>query len=93
MPDALPAVTVPSLANEGRSRARSSTVTPGRTCSSVSTVTVPLRPGTATGTICSLKYPAAAAAAARRWLSTASASWSARDTLKSAATFSAVTPM
>jgi len=55
MPEALPAVTVPSLANEGRSLPRSSAVMPGRTCSSVSTVTVPLRPGTSTGTICSLK--------------------------------------
>src|SRR5262249_18794043 len=37
--------------------------------------------------------PAGAAAAARRWLSPASASWSAREIPKSAATFSAVTPM
>ena len=32
-------------------------------CSSVSTVTVPLRAGASTGVICSLKYPASAAAA------------------------------
>ena len=94
MPDALPAVTVPSFANAGFSLAMSSRLTPGRICSSVSTtVMLPLLPGISTGRICSLKYPAAVAAAARRWLSAASSSWSARDTLKSAATFSAVTPM
>src|SRR5436190_11909058 len=93
MPEALPAVTVPSWTKAGFSLARSSRVTPGRMCSSVSTVTVPLRPLTSTGVICSLKYPASVAAAARRWLSAARASWSARETPKSLATFSAVTPM
>ena len=74
-PEALPAVTVPSLANAGRSRAMSSRLTSGRTCSSVSTtVTLPRLPGTCTGRICSVKYPAACAAAARRWLSAASSS-------------------
>ena len=53
---------------------------PGRMCSSASTVVVPFRPGTSTGVICSAKYPAAAAAAARRWLSAASASCSSLDT-------------
>src|SRR5215831_9051664 len=93
MPEALPGVTVPSLAKDGFSLARSSVVTSGRMCSSVSTVCVPFLPFTSTGVICSLKYPAAAAAAARRWLSAASASWSSRETPKSWATFSAVTPM
>ncbi len=37
-----------------------------------------LPPATWTGVICSAKYPAAAAAVARRWLSAASASWSAQ---------------
>ncbi len=54
---------------------------------------MPLRPGTWTGVICPVKYPCSVARAARRWLSAASASWSARDTPNSAATFSAVTPM
>ena len=40
-----------------------------------------------------MKQPAARAAAARRWLSAANSSWSAREMWKSAATFSAVTPM
>jgi hypothetical protein len=43
-----------------------------------------------TGTISSVSRPSATAAAARCWLRSANASWSARDTLKSAATFSAV---
>jgi hypothetical protein len=80
MPEALPGVTAPLAANDGRSLARSSVVTPGRMCSSVSTVTVPFLSLTSIGVICSLKYPASVAAAARRWLSAASASWSARDT-------------
>ena len=55
-PDALPAVTVPSLANAGRSLAMSSRLTSGRTCSSVSTiVTLPFRPGISIGRICSVK--------------------------------------
>ena len=46
MPDALPAVTVPpSFLNAGRIAASFSTVVPGLTCSSVSTVTSPLRSG------------------------------------------------
>src|SRR5215813_12960207 len=93
MPDALPGVTVPSLAKDGLSLARSSMVTFGRMCSSVSTVTVPFLPFTSTGVICSLKYPASVAAAARWWLSAARVSWSCRETPKSWATFSAVTPM
>ncbi len=93
MPDALPAVTDPSLAKAGRSRPSSASVTSPRMCSSASMMVGPLRPGISTGTICSLKYPASAAAAARRWLSAASASCSSRVTPYSSATFSAVTPM
>ena len=52
---ALPAVTVPSLANAGRSLAMSSMLTSGLMCSSFSTTVVPLRPAISTGTICSLK--------------------------------------
>ena len=56
MPDALPAVTVPSLVNAGRSLAMSSRLTSGRTCSSMSTMVVlPRLPGTSMGRICSLK--------------------------------------
>ena len=55
IPDALPAVTVPSLAKAGRSLAMSSVLTPGRICSSVAKVVVPLRPGTSMGRICSVK--------------------------------------
>jgi hypothetical protein len=77
----LPAVTVPSFANAGRSLAMSSGLTSARMCSSVSTMVIlPFLPGISTGSTCSVKYPAAVAAAARRWLSAASASWSSRDT-------------
>ena len=55
MPEAFPAVTVPSLANAGRSFAMSSALTSGRTCSSASKVTVPFRAGTSMGRICSAK--------------------------------------
>ena len=56
MPDALPAVTVPSLLKAGRSLAMSSRLTSARMCSSVSTmVTLPFLPGISTGRICSLK--------------------------------------
>ncbi len=55
IPDALPAVTVPSLANAGRSFAMSPVVVPGRICSSVANVVLPLRPGTSMGRICPVK--------------------------------------
>ena len=61
--------------------------------SSVSNTTSPLRPLETTGTICSLNQPAALALAARRWLSTARPSWSARVMPHLVAMFSAVTPM
>src|SRR5690606_33077117 len=79
MPEALPAVTVPfSGTNTGLSFARSSRDALLRTCSSVSKTTVPLRDLISIGRIWSRKRPSAMAAAARRWLSTASLSWSSR---------------
>ena len=90
MPDALPAVTVPSGFTIGFSLLSASRVVSGRGCSSQVTVTAPLRCGTVTGTISSASRPSAMAAPARCWLRTANASWSARATLHSAATFSAV---
>ena len=80
MPDALPAVIVPSAAKAGRSAASRSAVASGRGCSSWSTVTLPLRAATSTGTISCWKRPASIAAAARRWLWSAKASCSARPT-------------
>ena len=79
IPLALPAVTVPSALKAGLRRANDSAVVPGRGCSSVSTRVVPFFPATSTGTISSSKAPASIAAAARRWLSAASASWSTRE--------------
>ena len=52
----------------------------------------PFRRGTATGTISDAKCPAATAAAQRRWLSRAKASWASRLTPNSRATTSAVSP-
>ncbi|MNX33560.1 hypothetical protein D3C86_637870 [compost metagenome] len=74
MPEALPAVTRPSFLKAGFIFDSVSTVVSARTCSSVSNSTTPLRVFTSTGTICSLKRPAAMAAAARCWLVTASSS-------------------
>ena len=94
MPDALPAVTVPpSFLNAGCISASFSTVVPGLTCSSVSTVTSPLRVFLTIGTICSLKRPSSIAAAARRCDSAASSSCSSRVMFHFSARFSAVTPM
>ena len=70
MPDALPAVTVPSLRNTGRSFARSSAVASARTCSSVSNTVSPRRVFSFTGRICCLNRPSAIARAARRCNST-----------------------
>ena len=89
-PDALPAVTVPSGRTTPFSFASDSSVV-SRGCSSRLTTTgSPFFAGMVTGTISSVKRPAAIAAAARCWLRSANASWSARETLNSAATFSAV---
>jgi hypothetical protein len=55
IPDALPAVTVPSLAKTVRNFCSVSTFVSPRTCSSVAKDVVPLRVVMSTGTICSLK--------------------------------------
>ena len=90
-PDALPAVTVPSGRTMPLSLASASMVVSARGCSSLLTSSgSPRFCAIDTGTISSASRPAATAAAARCWLRSANASWSARDTLKSAATFSAV---
>ena len=72
MPLALPAVTKPSLPNEGLSAASPASVVSGRGWSSSSTRTV-LRPEAAasTGTISSLNTPRSRAAAAAFWLRSA----------------------
>lgn len=90
IPDALPAVTVPSARTMGFNFARASMVVL-RGCSSRSTsnVSAPL-PRMGTGTISSAKKPDSCAAAARCWLRKAIASCSSRLTLYSCATFSAV---
>ena len=94
MPEALPAVTVPfSLMNTARSFAMLSIDESPRTCSSVSNITGPFLLLSSIGRIWLLKCPAAIAAAARLWLSTANASWFSRVRPHLAATFSAVTPM
>ena len=64
MPDALPAVTVPSLSKAGRSFCIASSVAPWRIYSSWSTIVSPLRPLTVTATISSLNLPAFCAASA-----------------------------
>ncbi len=93
MPDALPAVTVPSLAKAGRSFASVSTVVPWRGYSSSSTVMSPLRWGTVTGAISPANRPAFCAASALAWLAAANSSCSARAICQRSATFSAVVPM
>ena len=66
MPEELPAVTVPSVRNTGRSWASFSGVVSGRGCSSRSmTVGSPFGCGITTGTISSLKRPSAMAREAR----------------------------
>ena len=94
MPDALPAVTLPPARKAGLSAASDSAVVLARGCSSVSTtVTAPRRPGTSTGTISPANQPSAWAVAVRCWERRANASWSARETPWSSATFSAVSPI
>ena len=76
---ALPAVTVPSLSNAGRSPLRLSGVVPGRTPSSVSTtIGSPLRWGSDTGAISSAKRPSLMALAARSCDVAASSSCASR---------------
>ncbi len=93
MPDALPAVTVPSLLKAGFSFCMLSSVAPRRMYSSWSTVRSPLRVCTMKGTISSLKRPAFCAASALFWDASAKLSCSSRLICQRAATFSAVTPM
>ena len=89
-PEALPAVTVPSGLTTPLSLASASSVV-SRGCSSRATMTgSPFFCGIIPGTISSASRPAATAAAVRCWLRSANASWSAREILKSTATFSAV---
>ena len=93
MPEALPAVTVPSLLKAGRSFAIASALASWRMYSSSLTTTSPLRPLMVTGVISSLNRPAFCAALALCWLATAKASCSSRVIWKARATFSAVVPM
>ena len=93
MPEALAAVTVPSLSKAGRSLATLSSVAPWRMYSSWSTTTSPLRVFTVTGTISSLKRPAFCAASALFCEATANSSCCWRVICHCLATFSAVTPM
>ena len=89
----LPAVTMPPDRTTGRSLASTSAVVPSRGPSSVSTTVSPLRPRTVTGTISSLKCPAAMAASAFSWDRTANASASSREMPSTAASSSAVSGM
>ena len=92
-PDALPAVTLPPSRRNGVLSLASASGDVSRGCSSRSTTVSPLRPGIVTGVISRAKNPLAWAVAARCWLRSANASWSARDTWNSCATFSAVSGM
>ena len=93
MPEALPAVTVPSLAKAGRMPARPSAVTPARGYSSASTTVSPRRVLMVTGTISSVNLPAFWAASAFCWEALAKASCCSRVICHFSATFSAVVPM
>ena len=94
-PDELPAVTVPCLRNAGFRPASVSSVVSARGCSSWRTCSVSpfLRPATVTGAISTSSSPCALARAARCWLRSAKASWSAREMPCASATFSAVSPI
>jgi hypothetical protein len=78
MPEALPAVTVPSLAKAGLSLVMASRVAPWRGYSSSVTTTSPLRVLTVTGVISSLNRPAFWAASALFCEPTANSSCCAR---------------
>src|SRR5579864_5303259 len=78
MPEALPAVTKPSLSKAGGSAARSSMVLSGRRWSSRSISFAFLPLPTSTGTTSSESLQLAQAAPARRCESSANSSWSAR---------------
>jgi hypothetical protein len=77
-PEALAAVTVPSLLKAGRRPETLSRVAPWRMYSSWSTTVSPLRPLMVTGAISSGEPPAFWAASALFWEATAKASWSPR---------------
>ena len=93
MPDALPAVTVPSLAKAGFSSPSASTVVPARMNSSVSNTVVLLREAMVTGAISARKRPARCAASAFCCEAAANSSCSRREMSYFFATFSAVVPM
>ena len=95
MPEALPAVTLPSLSNAGfRLAIASSVVAVLRGySSSANMIGSPSSTGSRPATISSLNLPAFCAASALFWLATANSSCSSRVTAYSFATFSAVTPM
>ncbi len=93
MPEALPAVTVPSFRKAGRSLATVSSTTPGRMYSSLSTTTSPFLPLIVKGMISSLNLPPFWAASALFCEATAKVSCASRVIWNSRATFSAVLPM
>src|SRR5258708_6597570 len=93
IPEALPAVTVPSFSNAGLSLAIESSVAPWRGYSSVSTTMSPLRDLMVTGTISSLNLPAFCAASALFCEPTENSSCCERVIWYCRATFSAVLPM
>ncbi len=93
MPEALAAVTEPSLVKAGRSFCIASSVAPWRMYSSASTTVSPLRVLTVKATISSSNLPAFCAASALFWLATANSSCCSRLICHSRATFSAVWPM
>src|SRR5579884_1647814 len=93
MPEAFPAVTVPSLAKAGLSFASASSVVPARIYSSASTVTSPFFVLIVKGAISSLNLPAFCAASALFCDARANSSCCWRLNCHLAATFSAVWPI
>ena len=93
MPDALPAVTVPSLSNAGFNFARVSLVVSARGNSSVSKTRSPFFSLIVTGIISSLNLPELMAVAAFACEFAANSSYSSRLIEYFFAIFSAVTPI
>jgi hypothetical protein len=93
MPEALPAVTVPSLSKAGRSFCIASIVAPWRMYSSLSTTVVALAGLDGEGRTSSSKRPAFWASSALFWERSANSSCSSRVICHFSATFSAVVPM
>ena len=93
IPEALPAVTVPSFLNAGRSFARDSRLVLGRTNSSVSKTFSSLRVFIVIGTISFENFPFSIAVLAFCWLRTANSSCCSRLIANCSAIFSAVIPM